>query len=80
MTEEALEVITSIFTDIWTIFTNVTVPGTNLTFANLWVGVLFAWAIVSFIEKVINIGGDGLSNDYANKSSFYRDRDMDWRY
>ena len=32
------------------------------------------------IEKIINIGGDGLSNDYANKSSFYRDRDMDWRY
>lgn len=80
MTEEGIEVLTSIFTDIWTIFTNIQVPGTNLNFANLWVGVLFAWAIVKFIEKILDITGDGLTNDYDSKSQFYRDRDMDWRY
>ena len=80
MTQDALTCISSLFTDIWSIFTSITVPGTNLTFANLWVGVLFAWAIVAFIEKVLGISGDGLSDDYSAKSKFYRDKDMDWRY
>lgn len=80
MTDEAIEVITSVFTDLWTIFTNVKVPGTNMNFANLWVGVLFAWAIVKLIEKILDITGDGLTNDYSSKRKFYSDRDMDWRY
>lgn len=67
MTDEALEVLTSVFSDVWSVFTNITVPGTNLNFANLWVGVLFAWAIVSFIEKVIDIRGDGLTDDVNRK-------------
>lgn len=80
MTSEAIEVITSVFTDLWSVFTNITVPGTNMTFANLWVGVLFAWALVKLIEKILDITGDGLTNDYSSKRQFYSDRDMDWRY
>lgn len=80
MTEEALEVLTSVFSDVWSVFTNITVPGTNMNFANLWVGVMFAWAIVKFIEKIIDITGDGLSDDYSSKAKFYADRDMDWRF
>lgn len=80
MTGEAIEVITSVFTDLWSVFTNITVPGTNMTFANLWVGVLFAWAIVKLIEKILDVTGDGLTNDYSSKRKFYSDRDMDWRY
>lgn len=40
---------------IWSMFANVPVPFTNMTFAHLFLGSCGAWALIQFLKFVLGI-------------------------
>lgn len=80
MTQETMEGLATFFADIWSIFTSIPVPGTNLNFGQLWTGALFALAIVGFLRSVLGNGVVDLDTDYYDKRHFYNMKDMHWKY
>ena len=71
MTEETLSGLTQFFSDIWSIFTSIPVPGTTINFAQLWTGALFALVVVGFLKSVLGNGVVDLDTDYNSKKGFY---------
>lgn len=55
---------------IWSMFTNVPVPYTNMTFAHLFLGTCGAWALIKFLKVVIGF-------DYSEGDNSYKER-YDW--
>ena len=54
MTPEVKEVLTEFFASIWSIFTQTPVPGTSLTFAELWIGLFATSVFVAFLHKTLD--------------------------
>lgn len=62
---EWAEFFTEFFKMIWTMFTNVPVPFTNMTFAHLFLGLLGSWALIQFLKLVLGIDyGKDNGKDY----------------
>lgn len=58
MLDSFREFLANFFSSVWSIFTNTPVPGTELNFAQLWVGLLVSAFIIAFIKNIIGIGKD----------------------
>lgn len=54
MTQEASYTLAEFFSMIWSIFTSTPVPGTNLTFAKLWIGIFCISLCTYFLHKTLN--------------------------
>lgn len=50
MLDSFREFLATFFSSVWSIFTNTPVPGTDLNFAQLWVGILISAFIIAFIK------------------------------
>lgn len=58
MLDSLKDFLNEFFGSVWSIFTNIPVPGTSLNFAQLWVGIFFSIFIINFIKGIIGIGSD----------------------
>lgn len=55
MLDDMKNALGTFFSSVWSIFTNCQVPGTNLNFAQIWVGILASGFIIWFIRSIIGI-------------------------
>lgn len=58
MTADALLVVQTLFSVLWSLFTSWHIPGTAVTPASLFVFFLFAVLVIRFVKRIF-LGGDG---------------------
>lgn len=54
----ALDILSSIFSAAWHFFTDVTVPGLNVSFASLTIALILIRISLGLLRQVFGIGGD----------------------
>lgn len=54
----ALDILSSIFTSAWGIFTGVAVPGLGVSFADLFLGVVMIRLSLALLRFIFGFGGD----------------------
>lgn len=57
MTENAFTLLSNALSQIWRIFTSITVPGTNFSFAILGLFILFVPLVLKFFVRLFGVGG-----------------------
>lgn len=55
----ALEIVTSLFSSVWTLFTDIEVPGLGVSFAAFFLAMVLARISIWFIRSVFDFGGNG---------------------
>lgn len=58
MTNDALAVVTTLFSTIWSLFNSWYIPGTNVTPAVAFFGILFITLIFRILGKILGLWGD----------------------
>lgn len=66
MSSDALAVVRSVFTDIWSLFTSWRIPGTDISPA-AWA--LFSLFFILILQFIIRIFGDGSLDSNGSSSS-----------
>ena len=56
MTVDGKEALQTLFSDFWHVFTSITLPGTTMTFASLFLGMIGISVLITFIHKVLDSG------------------------
>ena len=57
----ALDIVASIFTAVWGLFTGVDVPGLGVSFGTFFLAIVLIRISISIIQHVFGIGGSGTS-------------------
>lgn len=57
----ALEIVTSVFSGVWGLFSGVEVPGLGVSFASLFLGIVLMKISISIIQHVFGFGSSGTS-------------------
>lgn len=74
MNSDVLSALTSFFSLIFSLFTSVVIPGTNVTVFGLFAGILVFGCIGKMFRTLLDMGGTGgikvlFRNDYHKRSS-----------
>ena len=60
-----MEAFTTFLANVWELFTSVTVPGLNITFGEMWLGIFVVGVSIMILRPLLGIGGS-LGHDAAN--------------
>lgn len=72
MTQNALTLLQTFFTQIFRIFTSIIVPGTNFTFASFMFFFAFVPLVLKFFCNLLGLGNGGLSVTSSARSATQR--------
>lgn len=59
MSSDVLGVFQALFTTVWSIFTSVTIPGTNVSLASFLLLLVVAPMSIRFIVRLLGVAADG---------------------
>lgn len=77
MTDDALAVVSCIFSNLWRLFNSWYIPGTNVTPAVMLFGSLFLVILFRFLSNALGLFSSAESRDFrtGGKIPFWRDGD-----
>ena len=68
-----MEAFTTFLAGVWELFTSVTVPGINISFAQMWLGVFVVGLSISILRPLLGIGAGAIKNIlHAGKRGYDR--------